>query len=215
MNRLIAFLLIALLPSFALAQVTGEVGASYVSAYTFRGQKVAGASIQPTLQLGSGNAYVTVWGNQPTNRDEDSEVDFTAGYSAEAKEFGVDGGVTAYHYPQSRETTWEPFVTVKRDVEGFTPSISAFRDWTLHTTTWQTGLSYAIELGKRLTLTPRANTGIVRGGDHYTYWEGALEASYAVSETIKATVGVAHTSSDAPDVGRNITSVTVGFRATF
>jgi uncharacterized protein (TIGR02001 family) len=52
----------------------------YASKYVFRGIEYAKDSIQPSIEVASGNFYAGVWTNQPVTNNSDNEFDFYAGY---------------------------------------------------------------------------------------------------------------------------------------
>lgn len=211
-TRLVSLALLVLAPICS-AQVSGELAAPFATAYTFRGTKLAGTSVQPSVSLALAEAYATVWHNQPVARERDSETDITAGYSVTWWATGIDVGLTAYTYPHA-QSTYEPYVGLSRAIGGgLKATITTFRDVTLNATTLQASLSYSGPLSERATLSPRAAAGTVRHG--YSYWEGGLDLSYAVSKAITSTIGVSYTSSNLAGSERGIVVATGGLRVRF
>lgn len=193
-----------------------SLAAPFASAYTFRGAKLAGASLQPSVEFTLGNAYATVWSNQPVSRERDTEVDFTFSLNGSAGALDVDLGLTAYRYPGGGATTWEPYLGLSREVLGIKVAATGFYDATLRAHTYQLGLSREIKVAKRLTLTPRLTAGIARAaGDSTTYYEGAIEGAFALTERASAFGAVAFTSTDDRSIERDIRSFSAGVRVSF
>ena len=74
-------------------KVEMSAGADLVSSYIWRGQNMAGASIQPSLGISYKGLSLSAWGSYGiTDHDDTKELDFTLGYSAG----GFSVGVTDY-----------------------------------------------------------------------------------------------------------------------
>ncbi len=215
LTALVAALTLPLAASAA-TKVEGEVSVAATSVYTFRGTRLTGQSLQPSVNLTLGNAYATIWANQPIAREADPEVDFTVGLNGSAGPLDVDVGLTAYRYPGGSATTWEPYVTVSKDVSGFALAATGFYDVTLKARTYQLGLSRDISVTKRLTLKPRVTAGITRAaGDSTTYYEGAVEAAVTLNKRATLFGAAAYTSTDDRSIERGIRSYTAGVRVSF
>ena len=203
------------------AEVSAELTIPYTSAYTFRGAKIADASIQPGLTLGYGGATVSAWSSQPTDRTQDPEFDFGAGYAVEWSAFTLDAGLTAYYYPGlgSSATTWEPYLGVSRSFGSLDIGMRVYYDWTLDVATYEATLSRSIDLAENLSVSFGVAAGTVRPRDRtidgYTYWSGTVELAYALGGPSTVFAGFGYTSSDERAIERGITSFTGGLRFAF
>lgn len=77
--------------AYAAEPLKTSIGADLVSSYLWRGQKLDGASIQPTIGLEWGGLSFSAWGSSGLSSSL-GEVDFTLTYSVE----GLTLGVTDY-----------------------------------------------------------------------------------------------------------------------
>ncbi len=213
MKRLL--LILALIPLTAFAQLTGELAVPYTSAYTFRGAKLAGASVQPSVELTLGDFTATVWANKPLASEVDHEIDFSAAYATTVSSLDLTTGITAYSYPNAA-TTWEPTISLGKTFVGVTSTVAAYYDLTLKNLTTQGSLIYERPFGS-FAFVPRLAVGYVnvRDGQSYTYWEGGAELAYAATKNAKAFAGVSYTSSDLKAVERDIVSYSAGLRLSF
>ena len=90
--------------SVAQDKVEFSATADVVSAYMWRGQKLGGASVQPSVGVSYKGLSLTAWGSIGFDGDDDKEIDFTLGY--ETGNFSIS--VTDYWYPEySGEHTFE------------------------------------------------------------------------------------------------------------
>jgi len=210
MRTIIAYILL-LTTAFATPAVS--LSTDLVSAYTFRGARLAGPSIQPTLNAQVGPTYTTLWSNQSLNGGA-NEVDLTLGGGAA----GFDGGLTAYTYPGLSRATYEPFVGYAHDlIGGIKVSLYAFRDLTLHTTSFEGKASFQLITRKRLTSTADVAVGSTRGGETpaYLYWSAGPTLRYQLSQKWAASVAAVYTSSDAEGGERDIWSGRLGISLAF
>ncbi len=196
----------------AASPIEGELTVPYTNVYAFRGQRLAGESIQPSVSLSLGNLTATVWANQPIAREVDPEIDFTLSLDSDISIATAQVGLTAYRYPGGTSTTWEPYLSLSKDVRGFKGAITAFYDWKLGTHTYQAALSRDITLTKRLTLTPKVMAGVVGS---YSYWEGGGETVFAVNKGAAVFGAASYTSSNDRAAERDIISYTAGLRVSF
>ncbi len=177
------------------------------SEYVFRGLDVAGATFHPSVEIASGDFYTGVWGALPFNNDNGAdykEFDFYAGYGYALNEtWKLDAGATFYYYgdtPGSQDTT-ELYLGLTGKVSVFTPSVYAYYDLDLKTTTFIGSLGYSLpitQIGTSLDFT--ATLGYVDTGDlssaipeNYTYWGLAIAVPYKLSDSATVTAGVAYT----------------------
>ena len=77
-------------------KVGATIGCDFVSQYIWRGQKLGGVSLQPTLGINYKGLSLTSWGSVGFNSDDAKELDFTLAY--EFKGFNV--GLTDYWFSE-------------------------------------------------------------------------------------------------------------------
>lgn len=79
----VALLLSGIVPSTLMAQdkVEASVGADLVSSYIWRGQKLGGVSVQPSLGISYKGLSLGAWGSVGFESKDTKELDFTLGYS--------------------------------------------------------------------------------------------------------------------------------------
>jgi uncharacterized protein (TIGR02001 family) len=129
----------------------------YASKYVFRGVQYAKESLQPSVELASGNFYAGVWTNQPITDNLDNEIDFYAGYGLPLSDtVKLDFGATVYYYPEADTSvydsnTFEGYIGLTGSVSGYSPGVYAYYD------TSAEGL-YAAGVG-RLQRPPMASAG--------------------------------------------------------
>lgn len=218
----------------AVAQsISGEFTSLYTSAYTFRGAKVSGTAIQPSISLSLGNLSLGVWHTQPTAKSEkdNNEVDFSVGYTTEGltKFVDLEAGAIAYHYPKadSNKTTYEQYVGLVKSFinDSLSLGVRTYYDNTLKAYSHEGNFSYSFSPKKDgpVSLTPRAAVGVVdsriKEVKNYTYWTGGVDLGYSfVSDgknSVGVSVGVSYTSSDIKVIKRDIWAYSVGVSASF
>ena len=211
MKYLLTF--VCLLGSLLGAPLTGTFSADYVSRYVFRGVEVDGASIQPSANVEVGAFYGTIWGSRSLDNTT-SEVDLTLGVGGAG---GLDAGITAYTYPGRSDTTWEPYLGYGREVGPAELSVVAFRDLTLHVTTFEGRAAFELATTKTYDLTFDFAIGNSRGRDlpSYTYWAGGPTLTYRFGERLSATLGAQYASSSDDTVRRDLVVSRVGLTFTF
>ncbi|MCQ2217322.1 MAG: hypothetical protein MJZ33_02410 [Paludibacteraceae bacterium] len=67
----------------------GTVAADLVSHYVWRGQDMAGVSLQPTLGVEYNGLSLTAWGSYSFDKDDNKEFDLTLSYAIGGLSFGV------------------------------------------------------------------------------------------------------------------------------
>lgn len=77
-------------------EVNFNTGLDFYSTYVFRGVAFSGPSVQPYLELETGNFTIGGWGSQ--GYDGFQEMDLYASYGFD---FGLSIGITDYYYPGS------------------------------------------------------------------------------------------------------------------
>lgn len=118
---------------------TWTITPALASQYMFRGARLGGPSLQPTVELAAGSLAVGVWASFPLKDkvvgQSDPEFDFYASYTVEAIKDVMtwQPGVTCYFYPGAEkkngfyQSTLEPNLALNYTVSGvkFTPKIGA------------------------------------------------------------------------------------------
>lgn len=105
-------------------KISLSVVAGFQSEYVYRGEKRAGASLQPGVEagypLGPGDAYAGVWASQAVDGGGGDEIDFYAGYAAPLSRIvAIAAGLTRYTYPEEgdmRSDSSEPFLGIFADL---------------------------------------------------------------------------------------------------
>lgn len=188
--------------------------ASYVSDYMFRGEQIAGACLQPTVDITAGNLDLGVWNSTPLNqrglRDQTFEVTYYGTYSADIG-MGVSlvPGFTYYTYPRaltndgSYRTTAEPSLGLSFTLIGVKLAPTTYYDMTLKAATFELASSYALPLkalGTELDL--NATVGTYRATDSVNgpqtrawgdYWLAGVSVPITLSKATKLTVGWTYT----------------------
>lgn len=102
---LVAIVLMWAMPFQAQAQdeVEASVGADVVSSYVWRGQKFAGASVQPCVNVSYKGFYVEGWGSVAIDGNDYKEFDLTLGYNMgnltlAVTDYWTDYGTGYFHY---------------------------------------------------------------------------------------------------------------------
>jgi len=187
--------------------VSVTVDATYETKYLFRGVQLADDSFHPSVEVSSGDFYAGVWGNIafgsyskfPDNREWDIYFGKNIALSDIAT---LDVGLTYYWYPEvpasSTGSTTEVYVGMNWDVQGFSPGLYAYYDFTLKAWTLQTSIGTSIpleRLGASLDLS--AGLGHVDGdGFNYTYWSLGASVPVKLSEKSTITIGGTFASHD-------------------
>lgn len=201
MKRLLLTILFAGLALAGVAQTT--LTTSYASQYLFRGARVAGASIQPSLDYTNGGANLGVWASAPLHGG-DREADIYGSYTfGEGLTFAP--GFTAYTYRDSRNT-FEPSLAVGYSVSDVKLSAKGFYDLTLRVPTGEVSAAYTVG-SFDLTL-----TGGTYRVDHEwnRYWLVGLGRAFEITKASKLTIGVAYGRGD-----QARTVITAGYGWTF
>lgn len=89
--------------SIAQDKVEASVGADIVSGYTWRGQDLGGASIQPSLSVAYKGFSLSAWGSAGIDKDDTKEIDLTLGYttggfSISVTDYWFNEGPGYFHY---------------------------------------------------------------------------------------------------------------------
>jgi uncharacterized protein (TIGR02001 family) len=184
----------------------------YTTKYVFRGVELAQASIQPSIKLTTGNAYIGVWTNQPATSNIDNEFDFFGGYNFKlAESWSLDVGLTWYYYPELDSSTgldrstYEGYVGLNGTVGSFTTGTYAFYDMTLKNFTLQEALGYAITISPKSSLNFTATLGYVSPdvGDSYTYWGLGATLPYKLTDSATLSAGLQYADHNISGVSGN------------
>ena len=102
MKKVVYLLMTVLAIGTVKAQIEISAGADFVSSSTWRGMYLAGASVQPTLELSSGNFTIGAWGSMDIASQETKEVDLSVSYAFGAFTVGITdywwNGENAFDY---------------------------------------------------------------------------------------------------------------------
>lgn len=180
----------------------------YASKYVFRGAQLAKQSLQPSVELSTGNFTAGIWTNQPITDNTDNEIDFYAGYSVPLNDaWKFDTGLTLYYYPElntgggADATTWEPYIGFVGSVGGVSPGIYFFYDATLKVFTWQGQVGYSIALepaGASLDFSANLARVDPNSGSGYTYYSLGMSVPFKISEKGTFTIGVNYAHNNIP-----------------
>lgn len=211
-------------PLLSVAPVSVTLDTTYTTKYVWRGQQLAGASLQPSISVTAGTLYASIWSNQPVARHVDNEVDLTAGIAPTVGAYTLDAGVIAYCYPMatSGRHTVEPYLGVARAVAGFSPSVYVYHDYYLHTTTEEVKVGREVSLVNEVAaLEPALAGGHVEGQDStaatYSYWSASVGLPIKVGSHVKLTPSVGYTSHSALTAAetRNLTWASLDLSVSF
>jgi len=199
----------------------------YASKYVFRGIENAKDSIQPSIEVASGNFYAGVWTNwtnQPITNNSDNEIDFYAGYGIPLNDvWKLDVGATFYYYPEADkssldEHTFEGYVGLTGTIQGFTPGIYAYYDFDLKAFTVQGSVGYSVPLessGTSLDFTATLGNVSPDVGDDYLYYGIGVNMPFKLTDKATFAVGVQYASNDLDGADGDhlwfTTGLTVGF----
>ena len=175
----------------------------YATKYMFRGAQFARQSLQPSVEVASGNFTAGIWTNQPITDNTDNEIDFYAGYGVALNDaWKIDTGLCLYYYPEldkstgADTTTWEPYVGLVGTVGGFTPGVYLYYDTTLKVYTYQGQIGYSIALepaGASLDFSASLGRVDPKAGSGYTYYSIGANVPFKLSEKGTFTIGVNYT----------------------
>ena len=186
------------------------VDVTYVSDYVFRGQKLAGASIQPSVEASYGNLYAGAWNSSPISTSTDftgaeavSEIDFYAGYGFDLTEkLTLDAGVTRYTYDGgSGIDSTEVYVGASLDVI-LTPSLYYYYDFDNEVSTVEGSIGYSIPVDAiKASIDLSAKYGWVApdSGEQRTYGVAGVAIPFTLSENATFTVGADYVVNDGGD----------------
>jgi conserved hypothetical protein, proteobacterial len=178
----------------AKSDLSVTVDVTYVSDYVFRGEKLADASIQPSVEATYGDFYAGAWhSSELSHNDGDTETDLYAGYGLKINDtFSVDFGVTRYTYSGgSQDDSTEVYVGVSANVL-LTPSVYYYYDFDNETYTIEGSVGYSLPIDAiNASLDLSGKVGHVGApGDDRTYFVVGAAVPYKLSDTATLTAGV-------------------------
>ena len=186
-----------------------------VSDYLFRGQRLAGLSLQPAVELNTGESVAGIAANFPV-RDKDAsqsdpEVDFYASHSFSANdEWRIAPGFTFYTYSHVRtrigyfRSIFEPSIALSHTVAGVRITATCYYDLTRKGPTFELTGAVALPLktlGTELDLT--ANLGDYRLRDAFknalsrkklwgNYWSFGASVPFQITPASNIRIGVSY-----------------------
>ncbi len=181
--------------------VSWSLGADLVSEYVFRGVSLGKESVQPFVEVSTGNFMAGAWFSTQVGASSElsaDEVDLYAGYSVPLDgPITVDLGVTYYHYPQTGALfatdggaagTYEFSVGLGlAEDTPLSPSLAAYYDATLETFTLEGAVGHSVGLGEKQWADFGLTVGLV-DGDGFSYQWATASASLSHSITDKASI---------------------------
>jgi uncharacterized protein (TIGR02001 family) len=184
-----------------------------VSQYMFRGKRLGGVSLQPSLELGGmvgGAMTLGIWANKPiANRVvdvSDPEIDFYGSYSVTMAEgLSLVPGFTYYYYPNLINTvhkaTFEPNIAINYTLSGVKLTPKVYYDFMYKGATWEIAGAHSVALANLgLTVDLSASFGTFKLTDvvkdaspkvkHWgNYWTVGLSVPFQISPNSKLTLG--------------------------
>ncbi len=180
----------------------------YASKYVFRGVQIARDSLQPSVEVSSGDFYVGVWSNVPLRNERDGdaskELDAYVGYTPKLTEnLSADLSVTYYWYPwidhSANDDSLEVAAGLNYTAGNFTPAVYLYRDLDLDTTTVQTSVGYSVPLkdwGTSLDLSATFGAVLPDHGEKYCYYSAGVNMPVKLSDVVKLNFGLSYTEND-------------------
>lgn len=186
------------------------------SQYMFRGARLGGPAIQPTIEYDAGSLGLGIWANFPLKDkvvgQSDPEVDLYGFYSMEvAKDVSIVPGFTLYTYPNAEKSngfykeTFEPSLALNYTFKGVKITPKIYYDFILKGPTAELTAAFAVplkDLGTELDFTGAVGTfkwkefaadtspEIKNWGDYYLI---GVSAPFQISKDSRLTVGWAYT----------------------
>lgn len=189
---------------------------SLVSQYMFRGQRLNGAGLQPSVELATGNLALGVWSNVPLDDkvpdSSDPEIDLYGSYSIALNDrVNVVPGFTSYHFPSAPtnagfyRATFEPSLAVDINGPGFRFTPKVYYDVVLDGATYELSAFFAYPLtayGTELDFTFTAGTYKIKDAANDTspavklwgdYWLAGVSLPFQFAANQRLTIGFAYT----------------------
>jgi hypothetical protein len=189
---------------------------SYVSQYLFRGQRLSGQSLQPSVELNYGKLGAGVWASFPVAGSlpggSNPEVDPYAYYAFTlSDDVSLVPGITWYTYPRADpgngffRSTIEPNLALSWNFHGVKLTPKVYYDLTLEGPTTELSAAYALplkELGTELDFNAQAGDYLWHdSANHATpavkawgrYWLLGVTVPFQLSSASRVSVGFAYT----------------------
>ncbi len=142
-----------------LERFSASLTLGFESEYIFRGKSMAGASLNPQIDVaydvGYGlGLYAGVWSNTPVDSDIESEIDYYAGITYAIQNFLFDLGYAAYTYTGYESSSHEMKFAVSYDTSDIlgdfnvSPAAAFYYDFTLGVYTLEAGAVYSAPVTK-------------------------------------------------------------------
>jgi uncharacterized protein (TIGR02001 family) len=188
---------------------------SVVSQYMFRGVRLGGPSLQPSVEMGSGNLALGIWASTPLKDkvvgQSDPEIDPYGSYTFAVNDsLSIVPGFTYYTYLDANtgngfyKSTFEPSVAVNYTVSGvkFTPKF--YYDTVLEGPTYELTIAYTVpmkEMGTELSFAVSGGTFMwkdaVKNSAPKTknwgdYYQVGVTAPFEITKTSKLILGLAY-----------------------
>lgn len=176
---------------------------TYVTDYVFRGQKLAGASIQPSVEATYSNLYAGIWNSSSISDNSPSEIDFYAGYGFNLTEkLKLDAGATAYTYDGgSGNDSIEAYVGASLDII-LSPSLYYYYDFDRDVSTVEASVGYSLPIDAikaSLDLSAKLGWEAPDSGEQRVYGVAGVAVPFKLSETATFTVGADYIVNDGGD----------------
>ena len=212
----LAILLAACLTQPATAgEVSVTITPSFASEYMFRGVRLGGPSLQPSVEVAVGKLTANLWASMPladrVPGQSDPEFDPSLSYSFEITDkLSLEPGITAYIYPNADtangffKATYEPFLAVNWTVVGIELTPKFYYDVVLQGPTFELNAAYSLPLEKlRTQLDFSATLGTywmddaIKGAaprveNTGSYFQIGVALPFKLSEHATLTTGVAY-----------------------
>lgn len=197
--------LLATLVTPAMAQagdVDWSIGTDLVTEYVFRGVSLGGDSVQPYVEISTGNFTAGAWFSTQIGADSAfsaDELDLYAGYSVPLDgDLSLDLGVTYYHYPQTGALfdtdggaagTYEFSTAIGFDTP-LSPSLAAYYDVTLEAFTLEGAVGHSVGFGEKQGADFGLTVGLVDGqGFSYEWATASAALSHAITDDASIYIG--------------------------
>ena len=198
-------------------ELSADATLRFESEYVFRGDYLDGPSLQPSLDLGYGNAYVGVWTSQGLEEDRGdvSEFDYYGGYTFDVSEVvDLDVGGIVYHFPDATSDSnfdYEPYIGIALDTL-LNPSLYGYyvfgEDPDNDFYSLIGSVSHSFDLSpytvEGLSFDVEAFGGTTEdfGGTRYLYYGASGDFVYTINEVSDVSIGVRATDVDEEEVSR-------------
>lgn len=172
-------------------ELSVSAAVSYESDYIFRGVRLADEFVAPSVDISYGDFYAGVWAALPWDSEDETEVDYYAGYGFGVSEtVSADVGVTYYTYPDS-ENTVEIYGGLSFEAP-LSPAVYAFYDFDLEALTLEVSGGHSVEVSETTAVDVSAYLGYVdaEGGFDYFYYGAGVAYVVTLAENASWNVGV-------------------------